>query len=819
MKVLKFGGSSVANPERILSVIKIVKPYLDKGEINALVVSAFGGITDLLIQASTAALSGKEEFKSHLSKIDQRHLDAVRGLTNMQRQSSILAQVKVVINELEDVLHGIFLVRERTPRTLDFIMSFGERLSAYIISEALKDKGIDATFVDARKLVRTDNHFGSAKVDFATTDKQIQQHFGSSKGLQVITGFIGSSPTGETTTLGRSGSDYTAAIFAGALNASDLEIWTDVDGMMTADPRKVRKAFTVPEMTYSEAMELSHFGAKVIFPATMQPVMSKSMPIWIKNTFNPTFPGTCIHEHGNGKHLAIKGISSMDAVSLLSVEGSGLLGVVGTSRRLFGVLASEKINVILISQASSEHSICLAVETKHSSRAKEMIEQEFQYEIKSGEMDEVHAEDGLSIIAIVGEGMKHNPGTSGRMFNSLGKSGINIYAIAQGSSELNISAVIREEDTSKALNVLHEAFFLSDRKVLNMFLAGTGLIGNTLLNMISRQKEHLSTQNAIEINLAGVANSRKMLFDEHGIDPATGLDRLLAEGTPLDEVAFREKIKSLNLSNSIFVDCTSSESVADYYIDILNANISIVTPNKKANSGNYSRYAELKAVRQKRGVKFLYETNVGAGLPIINTLNDLLLSGDKVIRIEAVLSGTLNFIFSSFAVGKHFSTIVAEARTKGFTEPDPRDDLNGRDVGRKILILAREAGISLEIDHVEIEDLVPHELSKVETVEEFMKQLPKYDSHFEKLRSDAAAQGEKLRYMAVLDESGVKTQLAGVGQQHPFYSLAGSDNIILITTERYKERPMVIRGPGAGAEVTAAGVFADIIRIANYADR
>jgi aspartokinase/homoserine dehydrogenase 1 len=817
MKVLKFGGSSVGSPERILSVIEIVKPYLERDEINALVVSAFGGITDQLIEASTAALSGKEEFKTHLAKIDQRHLDAVRGLVAMQRQSSILAQVRVVINELEDVLHGIFLVRERTPRILDFIMSFGERLSAYIISEAFRDRGIAADFLDARKVIRTDTHFGNAKVDFAVSNRQIEDHFRTSKSLQVITGFIGSSETGETTTLGRSGSDYTAAIFAAALKADSLEIWTDVDGMMTADPRKVRKAFTVPEMTYSEAMELSHFGAKVIFPATMQPVMSRATPIWIKNTFNPAFAGTCIHGNANGKALAIKGISSMAGVSLLSVEGSGLLGVVGTSKRLFGVLASEKINVILISQASSEHSICLAVETKHASRAKAMIEQEFQYEIKGGEMDEVYAEGGLSIIAIVGEGMKHNPGTSGRMFNSLGKSGINIHAIAQGSSELNISAVIREEDTSKALNVLHEAFFLSDRKVLNLFLAGTGLIGNTLLKMIGRQKDHLSSNNAIEINIVGLSNSRKMLFDEHGIDPVTALDKLLADGTSLDPRAFLDQIKTLNLSNSIFVDCTSSESVADYYLELLNSNISIVTPNKKANSGDYKRYSALKQAAQKRGVKFLYETNVGAGLPVINTLNDLLLSGDKVIKIEAVLSGTLNYIFSSFALGKSFSAIVGEARAKGFTEPDPRDDLNGMDVGRKALILAREAGVKLEIDQVQIQNLVPKDLMKVKSVEEFMTMLPKFDSHFEKLRSDAAANNEKLRYMAVLDDTGVKTELAGVNTQHPFYSLAGSDNIILITTERYNERPMVIRGPGAGAEVTAAGVFADIIRIANYA--
>ena len=817
MKVLKFGGSSVANPDRINSVIEIVKPYLQRGEMNALVVSAFGGITDLLIQASTAALSGKDEFKTLLATIDQRHLDAVRGLIAMQRQSAIIAQVRVVINELEDVLHGTYLVRERTPRTLDFIMSFGERLSAYIISEAFRDKGIQAEFLDARKVVRTDSHFGNAKVDFATTDRQIQEHFKQHTSLQVITGFIGSSETGETTTLGRSGSDYTAAIFAGALQAESLEIWTDVDGMMTADPRKVKKAFTVPEMTYSEAMELSHFGAKVIFPATMQPVMSKSTPIWIKNTFNPSFAGTCIHEAANGKDHPIKGISSMAGVSLLSVEGSGLLGVVGTSKRLFGVLAAERINVILISQASSEHSICLAVESRYAGLAKKLIELEFQYEIKGGEMDEVSIEGDLSIIAIVGEGMKHNPGTSGRMFNSLGKNGINIHAIAQGSSELNISAVIREVDTSKALNVLHEAFFLSDRKILNLFIAGTGLIGSTLLKMMDRQKLKLMSDSAIEVNVVGMCNSRKMLFDVNGLTPGTAIDRVLKEGEPLQAPAFFDKMRQLNLSNSIFVDCTSSEEVAGYYHDLLNANISIVTPNKKANSGNLERYQSLKTAAQKRGVKFLYETNVGAGLPIINTLNDLLLSGDRVIKIEAVLSGTLNYIFSSFAQGKSFSAIVEEARAKGYTEPDPRDDLNGMDVGRKILILARETGATLEIEQVQIENLVPKELQSVKSVDEFMKQLPKFDNHFEKLRAEAASKNEKLRYMAILDDTGARTVLKGVDAQHPFYSLSGSDNIILITTERYHDRPMVIRGPGAGAEVTAAGVFADIIRIANYA--
>lgn len=817
MKVLKFGGSSVANPQRIESVIDIVRPSWEEGTVSAIVVSAFGGVTDMLIRASSAALSGADEFRVILNEITARHLDAVRALISMQRQSGILAQTKVVLNELEDVLHGIYLVKERTPRTLDFIMSFGERLSAYLIAEAFRDKGFPADYVDARELVKTDDHFGSAKVNFNTTDALIAKHWSQSKSLHIITGFIGSSDSGETTTLGRSGSDYTAAIFAAALKATSLEIWTDVDGMMTADPRKVKKAFTVKEMSYAEAMELSHFGAKVIFPSTMQPVMARSIPIWIKNTFNPTFPGTCIHENANGKEMVIKGISSMASISLLSVEGSGLLGVVGTSRRLFGVLGTEKINVILISQASSEHSICLAVETSSVTRAKNAIEKEFTYEIRGGEMDEVVVQRDLAIIAIVGEGMKHNPGTSGRMFNSLGKNGVNIYAIAQGSSELNISAVIRESDTSKALNSLHEAFFLSDRKIVNLFMAGTGLIGGTLLKMVAAQRKHLSETNALEINIVGLSNSRKMLFDVDGLDPATGAQSVLEKGEPHDAEAFFRRIIDYNLSNSIFVDCTSSEEVSDQYKALLQSNVSIVTPNKKANSGKQVKYGELRREAQKRGVRFLYETNVGAGLPIINTLNDLLLSGDKVLRIEAVLSGTLNFIFSTFKEGSSFSEIVREAKSKGYTEPDPRDDLNGMDVARKMLILARETGVKMEIDQVQVENLVPERLRKAKSVDEFLDGLGAYDKDYEATLRSASLRNEKLRYMAVLDNGSVMTKLTTVNASHPFYSLSGSDNMILITTERYNERPMVIRGPGAGAEVTAAGVFADIIRIANYA--
>lgn len=813
MKIMKFGGSSVATPARIKEVLQIVKPYLT-GDV-AVIFSAFGGVTDDLIQISTLALESNQGYKVRLAELEKRHLEAVRELINIQRQSGILAQVKFMINELEDVLHGIYLVKERTARTLDYIMSFGERLSAYIIAEAFKDNGLPAEFLDARKVIRTDNHFGYAKVDFETTNKLITDHFRHHTDVQIITGFVATSESGETTTLGRSGSDYTAAIFAGALQATDLEIWTDVDGMMTADPRKVKKAFTVPEMSYEEAMELSHFGAKVIFPATMHPAMVNHIPIWIKNTFNPAFKGTVIHSNaGNGK--IIKGISSMNGVSLLSLQGSGLLGVVGASMRLFATLARENVNVILISQASSEHSICFAVENVSAMRAKTAIEKEFQYEIRNEEIDPIQIENDLSIVAVVGDGMKHTPGTSGRMFSALGKNGVNVIAIAQGSSERNISAVIPQHDAAKALNSLHEAFFLSDRKLLHVFMVGTGLIGKALLTMIKEQFAKLAKDNLLEVNVVAVANSRKMLFREEGLSPATCVTALEQSGDEMHMQEFYENMLSLNLSNSIFVDCTSSPEVTAFYEPILSANISIVTPNKKANSSSMEDYNLLRSTAFKRGVKFLYETNVGAGLPVINTMNDLLLSGDNVIRIEAVLSGTLNYIFSSFEEGRKFSDVVKEAKAKGYTEPDPRDDLNGMDVARKILILSRETGLSKELGDIKVENLVPESCRGNMSVDEFFSAIEKYDDHFEQLRKEAASKNEKLRYMAVLDHGEVKIKLGSVDQKHPFYSLSGSDNIILLTTARYHDRPMVIRGPGAGADVTAAGVFADIIRIGHY---
>lgn len=812
MKVLKFGGSSIATPERIKSVLNIIKSYLPS-EV-ALVFSAYGGVTDQLIHVSRLALSGDVEYKTILQQLEDRHLDVVRILLRIEKQSSVLAHVKIRFNELAEILHGVFLVKERTHRTLDYIMSFGERLSAYTISEACIDHGIAAEYLDARTVIHTNNQFGNALVDFTTTNKHIKEYFQQHPSIQIITGFIATSETGETTTLGRSGSDYTAAIIAGALRATDLEIWTDVDGMMTADPRIVKEAFTVPEMSYEEAMELSHFGAKVIFPSTMRPVLSHNIPIWIKNTFHPEVRGTRISNLSTNEKL-IKGISSISNISLLNIQGSGMVGVVGVSMRLFASLAHEKINVILISQASSEHSICIAVGSEYAAQAKRALEKEFENEMRNKVIDDIVVTENLSIVAVVGDGMKHRSGSSGRMFSALGKNGINVVAIAQGSSERNISAVIEQVDVAKALNVLHEAFFLSDRKTTNLFLIGVGLIGSTLIKQLLDQQSKLLRENHLAFKLIGVANSRKMLFNARGFVFNSVMSELEMSDEAMDLPVFLEKMMRLNLPNSVFIDCTSSEVISNKYPSILAANISIVTPNKKANSGAYSEYLHLRETAFKKGVRFLYETNVGAGLPVINTLNDLVLSGDAVLKIEAVLSGTLNFIFSSFNGKQAFSEIVTEAKAKGYTEPDPRDDLSGVDVARKILILAREAGHTLELSDISVQNLVPDECRNAKSVDDFFTQLKSHDAYWENLRKSAEEKNQKLRYCALLENGKARVALAAVDRDHPFYQLAGSDNILLLSTERYHDRPMVIRGPGAGAAVTAAGVFADIIRIAN----
>ncbi|MCL6261398.1 bifunctional aspartate kinase/homoserine dehydrogenase I [Aquiflexum sp. TKW24L] len=815
MKILKFGGSSVANQENIRKVFQIIKKQAKKDEI-AVVFSALGGVTEVLLRSAIKAREGDKSYTDEIKVLEDRHYDLVRQLIPIQQQSTVLTYVKVRFNELEDLFHGIYLIKECSPKTLDYVGSFGERLSAFVLAEALKVEGLDTHYLDAREVIRTNNRFGNAKVDFPVTNDLIQDYFHSHPGMKIITGFVASTEKGETTTLGRSGSDYTAAIFASALTADLLEIWTDVSGVMTSDPRLVYSAFTIPQLTYNEAMELSHFGAKVIFPATMQPAMRKGIPIYIKNTFEPEHPGTLINSDAPTGKL-IKGISSLAGISLLNIQGAGLIEVVGVSYRVFGALADAGVNVILISQASSEHSICVAIRTNEVYLAKEAIEKEFINEIRNTEMDPVIVVSEMAVVAAVGENMKHNPGASGRMFMALGRNNVNVYAIAQGSSELNISAVVSQSDLQKALNALHEAFFLSENKVLHVFLIGVGLIGKALIKMISLQRKKLQKENDLDVQIHGIANSRFMAFHEDGFDLANCPAPEDAKGArPMDLQKFITQMEDMNFSNTVFVDCTASQEVADTYEQVLEAKVAIVTPNKKANSGSLENYKALKKLAYKRGVKFLYETNVAAGLPVINTLQDLMLSGDKVLRIEAVLSGSMNYIFSELEKGAPFSEVVKIAKEKGYTEPDPRDDLSGMDVGRKILILGREAEQDLHFEDITIQSMVPEDCRETASIEEFFVKLQAHDGEFAQMLETAKSKGEKLRFMATLENGKAKVGLNSLDSTHPFYTLKGSDNMILFTTERYHDFPMIIRGPGAGADVTAAGVFADVIRLGNF---
>ncbi len=798
MKVLKFGGSSVANAERITNIIKIALEKRKETPV-AVVVSAFSGITDSLIEMANLAVNQNHKYLEIFEEIKNRHLKTAEELISKERINHVQNVIKITLQELEDLLHGISLIKELSPKSLDFIMSFGERLSAYIISEAVSTYGTTAEFLDARTLVKTNNDFGSAKVDFEETNGNIQKYFGEHRALQIITGFIGSTKENETTTLGRGGSDYSASIFGAALNGEEIEIWTDVNGVMTADPRKVKKAFSLKSLTYIEAMELSHFGAKVIHPPTMQPAMRKNIPLRIKNTFEPSHPGTIIgNENFKHEHL-IKGITSIKEVALLRLEGSGMFGVAGISKRLFGALAKEKISVILISQASSEHSICFAISPKESEKAKNLIDEEFATEIAGNLVNEIIVEKDKSIIAVIGENMRHKSGIAGKVFSALGENAINISAIAQGSSELNISIVISQKDEIKALNVLHDSFF-ADKKTLNIFLVGTGLIGSTLLKQISHAK--------IPMKVIAIANSKKMHFNENGID-LQNWQNLFDEDTNTEN--FLSKMFELNLPNSIFVDCTSNQEIANTYEQILKNKIPIVTPNKKANSGPYSYYETLK--KAGADVRFLYETNVGAGLPIISTLHDLTITEDEIIKVEAVLSGTLSYIFNSFTGEKTFSEVVKEAKELGYTEPDPRDDLNGLDFARKMLILSRECGHKFELPDIQIENLLSEECLKATTIEEFFDALEKSNPDWTYKRNFAAAENKKLCFIGKLENGKAEISLQTIDQNHPFFSLSGSDNIISFTTSRYHKNPLVVKGPGAGNEVTAAGVLADIIRI------
>ncbi len=815
MKVLKFGGTSVGSVEAMRNVAEILLQNKKEKKQFAVVFSAMSGITNLLIETGKKASVSDISYKETLKTIEQKHITTVKALIDVKIQSRVVAYIKTLTNELEDLLHGVFLLKELSPRTSDLIVSFGERLSAYIMSEFISQSGVSCEMLDARKLIQTDDNFGYAKVDFKATDKNIKAYFKDRKPAQVITGFIASTEKGETTTLGRGGSDYTASIFGAALGADIIEIWTDVDGMMTADPRKVKQAFTLPSISYVEAMEISHFGAKVIYPPTLQPVFNKKIPIAIRNTFNASFEGTIISEKTNDSFM-IKGVSSIENISLLTLQGSGLQGVTGVSARLFSSLARQKTNVILITQASSEYSICFAIDAKETKKAKEAIEEEFAIEIAAKKIDKVVVKENLSIVAIVGDNMKNTPGISGKMFAALGKNNVNVIAIAQGSSELNLSVVIEQVNISKALNALHESFFLSDVKTINLFVVGLGLIGNTLLKQIQKQSAHLQKDKLIKINIVGITNSKKMLFNEGGISLSSWKEKLDEKGEKANMKEFASRIKKMNLQNSVFIDNTSSKDVVDFYEDMLSSRISIVTPNKVANSGPFKHYHKLHTLAFQNGVKFLYETNVGAGLPVINTLQDLILSGDKILKIEGVLSGTLSYIFNNYKGDKKFSDTVKEAKEKGYTEPDPRDDLNGKDVARKILILSREAGYELEFDDIKVENILPAPCVKAKTVEEFFKQLEKHNDVFAKRRDEAEKKGKVLRFIAKMENGKAGITLDAVDANHPFYSLSGSDNMISYTTERYKDRPVVIKGPGAGAEVTAAGVFADIIRISNY---
>ncbi|MDX2001008.1 MAG: bifunctional aspartate kinase/homoserine dehydrogenase I [Chitinophagales bacterium] len=808
MKVLKFGGTSVGSPQAIRSIISILKQV--EYHQAVVVVSAFGGVTDQLLEISRQAANGNELYLEKLGKIESRHFEAITELISPLNQSEVAAQTKMRFNELEDLLKGVFLLRELSPKSIDTISGYGEILSAYIIHKAFQEAGLQNRLVDAREAIVTDRSFNNAKVNFDETNAKLKSSFAAG-GLYVMAGFIARATTGEVTTLGRGGSDYTAAIVAAAIDASVLEIWTDVDGVLTANPKVVKKAIPISRLSYEEAMELSYFGAKVIYPPTIQPAFAKQIPLWIKNTFNPTYPGTLItNSTDGGSDIPIKGITSIPNICLLTLSGSGMVGIPGTSARLFAALANNGISVVLISQSSSEHTISLAISEKESEKAIASIRNAFQLEMAAGLIDPLRVDSSLSIVAIVGHNMKNAPGIAGSLFSALGKNGINIVAIAQGTSELNISFVIKREDEAKALNVVHEAFFLSDTKSVHLFLMGLGTVGSTLLKQLHQQQVFLGEHLSLDIKLAGISNSKKMVFDEEGI--GSDWQERLQQGQEAALAAFVKEVIHKNYRNSVFIDCTASNEVSDTYLQLLSHNISVVTPNKVAASSSYAHYAQLNATARKRGVRFLYETNVGAGLPVLSTLNDLIKSGDRVLQIEAALSGTMNYIFNHVNKDTPFSKTVWDAKALGYTEPDPRIDLSGKDVARKILILAREAGYSLEMEDVSIESFLPQNIFEGDEAM-FWSRLEQFDQIFEEQRIKVAAEGKQFRLMARFANGKATVALKSVSVEHPAYFLQGSDSIVLFTTERYAQQPLVVKGAGAGAEVTAAGVFADVIRI------
>ncbi len=812
MQVLKFGGSSVANAQNMNKVVAIVLEAAKKDPV-ILVVSALGGVTDSLLKTGSLAESGDEAYKIVLKELEQKHLDAVRELLPIQQQSATLSQVKQKFNELEAISDGVFLLGELSDRTKDRMVSYGELLSSLMISAKLQSIPAEAHWVDSRLLIKTNSNHSNAVVDFTVSNQNIKKYFGEHRSqIYIAPGFISSDANDQTSTLGRGGSDYTGAIYAAALDASVLEIWTDVSGMMTADPRLVNNARPIHRISYQEAMELSHFGAKIIYPPTIQPVMAQNIPVWIKNTFAPNEYGTLIENSSAHTDNIIRGISSINKISLLSLEGSGMIGIPGFSKRLFEALANEIVNVILITQSSSEHSICVGINEADTVKAKRVIDHAFSYEIQSGKVDPLKVEKGLSIVALVGEQMKSHPGISGKMFGVLGRNGINVRAIAQGSSEKNISAVLSAADVQKAINVLHEEFFETTYKQLNLFIAGTGNVGSKLISQLLKQYQYLQDHLRLQIRVIGLANSKKIMINEEGVDLSTWKNQLQnsEQGSIHD---FVEAIKKLNLRNSVFVDVTANAEVASVYSNLLSKSISVVACNKIACSSSYASYQHLKSLAREFNALFLYETNVGAGLPVIGTLNDLLRSGDQVTKIQAVLSGTLNFVFNHYDGTRSFAQVVKQAQDEGYTEPDPRLDLGGTDVMRKIMILAREAGQKLEMEDISNEYFLPASCFEG-SVADFYVEMEKQEAHFKAIYEAAAAKQCKLKFVASYKDGKASVGLQHIPADSDFYHLYGKDNLVLFFTERYPEQPLVIKGAGAGAEVTASGVFADIIRVA-----
>ena len=809
MKVLKFGGSSVGSVSSMLSVKKIVESVDDNVIV---VVSALGGITDKLINTSKMAAAGDSAYEKEMKEIVNRHIEMVYTLIPAcKEREDLLELVNELLSELKDIFQGIFLIRDLSPKTSATIVSYGERLSSAIAAVLIKD----AVWYDSRTFIKTEKKHNKHILDSELTNQLVRETFKELPKVAMVPGFISTDKhTGEVTNLGRGGSDYTASIIAAALDADILEIWTDVDGFMTADPKVISTAYPITELSYVEAMELCNFGAKVVYPPTIYPVCHKNIPILIKNTFNPEAPGTIVKQDADHFSKPIKGISSINNTCLITMTGLGMVGVIGVNYRIFKTLAENGISVFLVSQASSENSTSIGVRNEDAELACKVLDEEFAKEIEMGEISPMKAEGGLATVAIVGENMKHTPGIAGKLFGTLGRNGINVIACAQGASETNISFVVNGSSLRKTLNVIHDSFFLSEYQVLNLFICGIGTVGHSLIDQIKSQQEKLMQERGLKLRVVGIANGHQAYFTRRGIDLSNYRQILEEQGMPSSPQVLHDEIIGMNIFNSVFVDCTASADIAALYKEFLSHNISVVAANKIAASSDYAIYSELKSIARLRGVKYLFETNVGAGLPVISTMNDLITSGDKILRIEAVLSGTLNFIFNKISAELSLSQAIHQAKEQGYSEPDPRIDLCGKDVIRILVILAREAGYLLNQEDVEKHLFIPDSYFEG-TLDDFWKRIPELDAEFEERRKVLEAGNKRWRFVARFEDGKGSVSLQEVTPEHPFYNLEGSNNIILLTTERYREYPMLIQGYGAGASVTAAGVFADIMRIAN----